>query len=121
MTVDSSKPTLLWPSSARVDYSDVPRAVEEAFQNEFPQLRIVVARTEQEFVEELPGCEILVAMKIKPEQFALCRKLRWIHSPMAGVTALLVPELVSSDVIVTNGRTVHSVPVAEQALAILFA
>jgi phosphoglycerate dehydrogenase-like enzyme len=113
--------TLLWPSSARVEYADVPRALERSLQQEFPQLRIAVARTEQAFLHELPDCEILVAMKIKPEQFSLCRKLRWIHSPMAGVTSLLVPALVSSDVIVTNGRTVHSVPVAEQALALLFA
>lgn len=90
-------------------------------QKEFPQLRIVVARSEAAFLEELPEAEILVAMKIKPEQFAMCRNLRWIHSPMAGVTPLLVPALVESAVIVTNGRTVHSVPVAEQTLALMFA
>jgi phosphoglycerate dehydrogenase-like enzyme len=113
--------TLLWPSSGRVEWTDVPAALEQSLQREFPELRIVVARSEQEFLQELPDCEILVAMKIKPEQFALCRELRWIHSTMAGVTPLLVPGLVSSNVIVTNGRTVHSVPVAEQALAILLA
>ena len=113
--------TLLWPSSGRVEWSDVPDSLELSLQREFPELRIAVARTEEEFLRELPDCEILIAMKIKPEQFSLCRKLRWIHSPMAGVTPLLVPGLVSSNVIVTNGRTVHSVPVAEQALAILFA
>ena len=117
----SNARTLLWPSSGRVEYSDVPADLEQSLQRDFPDLRIAVARTEQEFLRELPDCEILIAMKIKPEQFALCRKLRWIHSPMAGVTPLLVPALVSSDVIVTNGRSVHSVPVAEQTLAILFA
>ena len=121
MSADESKPTLLWPSSPRVEYADVPRPVEEAFQREFPQLRIVVARTEEAFVAELSACVILVSAKLKPEHLAQCRKLRWIHSPMAGVTSLLVPALVSSDIIVTNGRTVHSVPVAEQTLALLFA
>ena len=121
MNDDQTKPTLLWPSSPRVEYTNVPRAVEASLQKEFPQLRIVVARAEEAFTRELPDAEILVVMKIKPEHFALCRKLRWIHSPMAGVTSLLLPELVSSDVIVTNGRSVHSVPVAEQTLAILFA
>ena len=121
MTVNRTQPTLLWPSSPRVEYTKVPRSLEESIQEEFPQLRIVVARTEQVFVSELPNAEILVLMKIKPEHFALCRKLRWIHSPMAGVTSLLVPDLVASNVIVTNGRTVHSVPVAEQTLALMFA
>ena len=121
MTVNLTRPTLLWPSSPRVEYTNVPRSLEESFQKEFPQLRIVVARTEQAFVAELPDCTILVTAQIKPEHFALCRRLQWIHSPMAGVTSLLVPDLVASRVIVTNGRTVHSVPVAEQALALMFA
>ncbi|MBI3935037.1 MAG: D-2-hydroxyacid dehydrogenase [Acidobacteria bacterium] len=121
MTENRTLPTLLWPSSPRVEYTHVPRSVEETFQKEFPQLRIVVARTEETFLAGLPDCAILVTAKIQPEQFALCRKLRWIHSPMAGVTSLLVPDLVASDIMVTNGRTVHSVPVAEQTLALMLA
>ena len=121
MTANHPLRKLLWPSSPRVEYTNVPRSVEQAFQNDFPQLEIVVARAEEAFVEQLADAEILVTAKIKPEHFALCRRLRWIHSPMAGVTQLLVPALIRSDVIVTNGSTVHSVPVAEQTLAILFA
>jgi len=121
MTELRTQPTLLWPSSPRVEFTNVPTSIEESFQKEFPQLRIVVARTEPAFVSELPGCVILVSASIKPEHFALCRQLQWIHSPMAGVTPLLVPDLVASKIIVTNGRTVHSVPVAEQTLALMFA
>jgi phosphoglycerate dehydrogenase-like enzyme len=115
------KPTLLWPSSARVEYTNVPAAVEEAFAHEFPELRIVVARNPEAYIKVLPEVEILVSAKLKPEHFALCRKLRWIHSPMAGVTSLLFPALAASNVVLTNGRTVHSVPVAEQTLALMFA
>jgi phosphoglycerate dehydrogenase-like enzyme len=104
-----------------VEYTNVPTAVEEAFAHEFPELRIVVARTEDAFVRELAESEILVTAKLKPEHFAMCRKLRWIHSPMAGVTSLLFPALAESSVVLTNGRTVHSVPVAEQTLALMFA
>jgi len=121
MSRDPARPTLLWPSSARVEYTNVPPAVEETFAHEFPEVRIVVARSEEAFVQEIPEAEILVTARLKPEQFALCRKLRWIHSPMAGVTALLFPAVVASPVVITNGRTVHSVPVAEQTLALMFA
>jgi phosphoglycerate dehydrogenase-like enzyme len=116
-----SQRTLLWPSSTRVEYTNVPEGVAEVFSHEFPDLRIVVARTEEAYLAELPDAEILVSAKLKPEHFDLCRKLRWIHSPMAGVTSLLFPKLAASEVVVTNGRTVHSVPVAEQALAMMFA
>ncbi|HWP84349.1 MAG TPA: D-2-hydroxyacid dehydrogenase [Terriglobia bacterium] len=99
----------------------MPPAIEQALQEEFPEVQIVVARSTEAYLRELPRCSILVTATLKPEQFALCGKLKWIHSPMAGVTSLLVPALVASDVVVTNGRTVHSVPVAEQTLAMMFA
>ncbi len=121
MPADIEKHTLLWPSSPRVEYTDVPPQVEQSFQSEFPGVAIVVARSEQVLEAHLPDCEILVAMKVQPEQFARCRKLRWIHSPMAGVTSLLFPELVASGVILTNASTVHAVPVAEHTLALLLA
>src|SRR5581483_5175307 len=54
-------------------------------------------------------------------QFALCKKLRWIHSPAAGVNELIHPALARSGVLVTNGSTVHAVPVAEQTMALLLA
>lgn len=121
MDRDRSKPKLLWPSSTRVPYADVPRWLEESLRNSFPQLHVVIARNEETFSEEIAGCEILVSWKIQPEDFARCRKLRWIHCPATGVAQLLSPGLAESDVIVTNGRTVHAVPVAEQALALIFA
>jgi phosphoglycerate dehydrogenase-like enzyme len=121
MTGDSAKPALLIPSSTRVEYTNLPPALEASLGSEFPQLRVLVARSEEAFAQELPECEILVTAKLNPEHFALCRKLRWIHSPMAGVTQLLFPRLVESNAILTNGRTVHSIPVAEQTLALMFA
>jgi phosphoglycerate dehydrogenase-like enzyme len=121
MPADIAKTKLLWPSSPRVEYTDVPPEVERSFQDEFPEVAIVVARSEKTFEAHLSDCEILVAMNITPHQFARCRKLRWIHSPMAGITPLLFPELVASHVILTNASTVHAVPVAEHTLALLLA
>lgn len=45
------------------------------------------------------------------------RALRWIHSRPAGVDRLLFPELVESDVLVTNSRGVFSSALAEWVLA----
>jgi len=43
--------------------------------------------------------------------------LRWVHSAAAGVGALLFPELLASDVIVTNSAGVHATPIAEHVVA----
>lgn len=44
-------------------------------------------------------------------------RLRWIHVGSTGVEKALIPELVESDITVTNARDVHAVPVTEHAFA----
>ena len=119
--IEPSLRKLLWPSSHRLRYAEVPDWVLESLRAAFPQLRVVVAWDTEAVSREIEDCEILVSWKLAPELFPRCRKLRWIHSPAAGVTQLLGSELVESDVIVTNATTVHAIPVAEQAIALLFA
>jgi phosphoglycerate dehydrogenase-like enzyme len=47
--------------------------------------------------------------------------LRWIHSPAAAVHAVLIPEVVASDITITNARNVHGPVVAEHAMALMYA
>jgi phosphoglycerate dehydrogenase-like enzyme len=42
--------------------------------------------------------------------------LKWLHSASAGLDTLLFPELIESDVIVTNAKGVYSHSLAEYAL-----
>lgn len=42
--------------------------------------------------------------------------LRWIHVPAAGVDKLMFPELVASDVVLTNARGIFDRPMAEHVL-----
>jgi phosphoglycerate dehydrogenase-like enzyme len=51
------------------------------------------------------------------ETFLACPKLRWIHSRGAGVDSVLFPELVESNVVLTNGKGVFSSSLGEYALA----
>jgi phosphoglycerate dehydrogenase-like enzyme len=46
-------------------------------------------------------------------------RLRWIQTASAGVDGLLFPELVASDVVVTNARGVFDEPIAEWVIAML--
>jgi phosphoglycerate dehydrogenase-like enzyme len=47
--------------------------------------------------------------------------LRWIQAASAGVDRLLFPELVESDVVVTNARGVFEEPIAEYVLGLIIA
>ena len=48
--------------------------------------------------------------------FLAAPRLRWVHSAAAGVGALLFPELVASEVLLTNSAGVMAVPIAEHVL-----
>lgn len=55
------------------------------------------------------------------EVFNICPRLRWIHSRSAGSERTLFPELIASDVVLTNGSGVFSDSLGEFALgAILY-
>lgn len=49
--------------------------------------------------------------------FQAARKLRWVHSAAAGVGNALFPEMVASEVLLTNSAGVHGVPIAEYVVA----
>ncbi|MGA2643680.1 MAG: D-2-hydroxyacid dehydrogenase [Candidatus Sulfotelmatobacter sp.] len=51
--------------------------------------------------------------------FGICGRLRWVHSRAAGLDNLLFPELVESEVLLTNGRGVFSASLAEFGLAVI--
>src|ERR1700684_3331318 len=51
------------------------------------------------------------------ELFRICPKLRWVHSRAAGLDNLLFPELVESEILLTNGRGVFSASLGEFVLA----
>ncbi len=71
--------------------------------------------------EEIVDAEIAIAWSIRAEQIAAAKELRWIHSPAAAVHQLIFPELVNSDIILTNAREVHGPVVAEHVIALIFA
>jgi phosphoglycerate dehydrogenase-like enzyme len=51
--------------------------------------------------------------------FGMCKKVRWIHSKAAGLDNLLFPELVESEILLTNGRGVFSPSLGEFVLAVI--
>ena len=105
----------------RFELWTAPAWLRERLQKQFPQLEIVQLSDYAEVAQQIRDSDAALAWSLRPEQFRAARKLRWIHSTAAAVHQLMFPELVESDVIVTNSRQVHGPVVAEQALALMFA
>src|SRR4051812_13708570 len=100
---------------------NAPTWFAERLRADFPQLEVTHLQTYDHIARELPTANIFLGWSLKPEQLALAKNLRWIHSPAAAVHALLSPELAATNIVVTNSSSVHGPVVAEHALAIMLA
>jgi phosphoglycerate dehydrogenase-like enzyme len=112
---------LLIATQHRLDLWIAPEWFAEKLQKEFPQLEVARLTTYDGIEKDLADAEILFSQSLRPEQFATARKLHWIHSPAAAVHQFMFPELVQSDVTLTNAREVHGPGVAEHVMALILA
>lgn len=93
----------------------------ERLRKDFPQVNVVHLADYSRVDAEIPDTDIAITWSIRPEQVIAAKKLRWIHSPAAAVHTLIFPELVNSDIVITNAREVHGPVVAEHVMALIFA
>src|SRR6266699_1659896 len=112
---------LLIATYHRLDLWIAPEWFSERLSKDFPQLEVVRLTNYDNVEKEIADAEIAFTFSLRAEQFRAARKLRWIHSPAAAVHQFLFPELVNSNVILTNAREVHGAVVAEQVIAMIFA
>jgi phosphoglycerate dehydrogenase-like enzyme len=70
-----------------------------------------------ESMEAVREAEVYFGFGIPRPLFLESRRLRWVHSAAAGVGTALYPEMVASDVVLTNSAGVHAIPIAEYVLA----
>jgi phosphoglycerate dehydrogenase-like enzyme len=103
------------------DLWNVPSWFPEKLRTDFPQIEVTHRTNYDGVAESLRDSEIIFAFSLRPEQFRLAERLRWIHAPTAAVHQLLFPELVTSDVVLTNAHEVHGPVVAEHVIALIFA
>ncbi|HEV8337394.1 MAG TPA: D-2-hydroxyacid dehydrogenase [Candidatus Polarisedimenticolia bacterium] len=87
----------------------------------FPQVRVISARSKEESLEHLAGSEVLYTWSLPERHFAAALRLRWLHTPSAGVDEVLHPALVRSGVRVTCSRGVSSAALADHAMGMILA
>ncbi len=98
--------------------------------DEVPRLNELIGQAELRFamsVEELraalPGAEVMLGWNFRAANLSAAwdgaSNLRWIHWTGAGVDATLFPELIASEIQLTNARGIFNVPMAEWVLGII--
>jgi phosphoglycerate dehydrogenase-like enzyme len=81
--------------------------------------------TGNDLVSALPGADVLFVWDFRSHALATAwpaaDALRWVHAASAGVNHVLSPEVVSSEVVVTNSRGIFDEPMAEYVLTLALA
>jgi phosphoglycerate dehydrogenase-like enzyme len=96
----------------------IPEAQVEDLRRAFPEHTFVRADSDDTALEAIRDADIAFGSRITPAQFAAAPRLRWIHSPAAGIGSMLFPAMVRSAVVMTNSRGNSSVTIAEHVIAV---
>jgi len=85
----------------------------------FPDVRFESPPRQADADRLLPEAEVVLGWAARPHNFASARRLAWIHLTAAGVGRALFPELIASDVVLTNSRGLHATSMAEHAIGMM--
>lgn len=104
----------------RFELWNAPPWLAQKLKQDFPQHEFVHLDTYEGMERDLADAEVFIGWSLRSEQIAAAKKLRWIHSPAAAVHELLKPEVVQSEIVITNAREIHGPVVAEHVIAQIF-
>ena len=85
----------------------------------FPEINFQAAYSEEEQMRHIRDADAFVG-RVTTKDFLLADKLRWIHNPGTGIDWVpSVPELINSDVVLTNALGAHTEPMADHVFAMI--
>lgn len=99
----------------------LPPAQVDRLRRAFPQHQFHFAQSDTELREALPLADVAFSGQIDGPALAHATQLRWVQTPAAGVGRLLSSEMRARDIVVTNSRGIHGVPIAEHVLGVSIA
>lgn len=90
-----------------------------------PNVRIVAARGAT-VAQEIADADAMVGVQLTPALLKQAKQLKWLHISSAGVEPHggqtgLFPELIDSNIVVTNAKNVYGPQIADHAFAFLLA
>lgn len=85
------------------------------------QLVQVPRRDPEALMNMAPSAEIWFGGGMRPDVFKAAKKLKWIQAISAGVDRYLFPELIQSEVLLTNVRGMHKDTIADHTFMFILA
>ena len=97
---------------------DMGESFVEELQTTFPELDFCPAYGEAEQMQEVADAEVVFGLMTRPV-FLAAKKLKWLHYVGIGFDSVVrnIPEFRTGDVVMTNARQTHVVPMADHVFA----
>ena len=91
----------------------------EKFRTAYPQVQFVGTSSPEQLKEEIADADAYFG-GMSRDVYLAAKKLRWIQASSAGIEFVhRIPELVESDIVLTNARGAHAATIAEHFFAML--
>jgi phosphoglycerate dehydrogenase-like enzyme len=100
---------------------NIPPTYLDRLRRDFPRHVFAHATNDPEAEALIPDADAAFMGTIQRAQFEAARRLRWIHSPAAGVGGMLFPDMIASPIVITNSRGMSADTIAEHVLAVTLA
>jgi phosphoglycerate dehydrogenase-like enzyme len=98
---------------------NIPAEAVAALRRDFPGVEVEEAHSKEDLSARIADAEILFGWAPGDASVAKADRLRWVHSPAAGIGVYLTPALLARSIALTNSRGVHAVPIAEHTIGVL--
>ena len=118
-SASAAEPKKVVITSPGAYYSPLGPAELDALRAAAPDVKIVAPEAGR-ILAELPDADGVIGT-ITPEMLRVAKKLKWVQVGVAGVERFLSPELVRSDVTLTNCKILQGPEIADHAMAMLLA
>lgn len=100
---------------------NIPAGHVERLRRQFTRHQFVHALDEQELSGHVADADVAFTSELRPAHLAAAARLRWIHSPAAGVGSMLFPAMVASPVVISNSRGMSADHIAEHVVGVTLA
>lgn len=92
----------------------------EQLESVSPRVEAVAAHSDEDLLREIREAEVVYG-RLPRAPFLKAGNLRWVQSIGVGFETMLYPEMIESDVVITNTAGAFDAAMAEQALAFMLA
>lgn len=103
-----------------ITLTEISQAHQEKIRALSPVINLKLCKSRDEFQRELTGAHVIFG-GFSRDDLARARQLEWIQWGAAGVESIMWPELVNSEIVLTNMQRMFAPPISETVFALLLA